>query len=145
MPPLSRNRPPPVQKIAPLVQKIAPPVQNRPPPRLEHTPPCPGTAPPVENIPPLSDQLRGDLCTLWALGFCDTLKGKLVEDEDTIPSEMVEPLVKLAEACIDGAASVIAQMFIENPDTTATVIYQAGAEACRTMRAINQPIVVSLN
>ena len=82
---------------------------------------------------------------MWALGFVDCMKGELVEDEDTIPSEMVEPLVRLAEGCIDHAASYIAQVFQENPETISKTIYLAGFEVCTAMNAAYGPTEINLN
>lgn len=39
----------------------------------------------------LSDDLRADLCKVWALGFLDAMAGGEVTDQDCIPSDMPPP------------------------------------------------------
>ena len=73
------------------------------------------------------------------------MKGEHCQDADTIPSDMVEPLVKLAEGCVDSAASFIAQVFTENPSTIYEVVYLAGSEVCATMNAAYGPTEINLN
>ena len=72
---------------------------------------------------------------MWALGFLDCMKGEPVIDDDTIPSSITPHLVKLAEGCIDNAASFIAQVFVENPQTVYQTVYGVGFEVCSAMNA----------
>ena len=97
------------------------------------------------TAPAISGPLRADLCTAWTVGFLDCMKGENVSDDDTIPSEMVEPLVKLAEGCIDHAASFIAEVFTENPETIYSTVYGAGYDVCAAMNAAYGPIEINLN
>ena len=92
-----------------------------------------GDAPGDPETPPISDELRADLCKAWVLGFLDAMKGAEVNDDDEILSDMAESLVKLSEGCIDSAASVIAQVFAENPQAVYRLVYGAGFEACLGM------------
>ena len=124
-----------------------------PPPLQEHTPPCSDApllqrCPLLQNIAPpptLSSPLRTELCQVWALGFVDCMKGGPVTDDDTIPSVMVPHLVKLAEGCIDHAASFIAEVFTENPETIYSTVYGAGYDVCAAMNAAYGPIEINLN
>ena len=115
--------------MPPLVQ-IAPPMQD---------------TPPVEKMPGLSSQLRADLCMVWTLGFVDCMKGSEAEGEDEIPSDMVEPLIKLAEGCIDRAAPLIAEVFQENPELVCGVVYQGGYDLSTAMNDAYGPTEINLN
>ena len=95
--------------------------------------------PPVEKIRGLSSQLRADLCMMWTLGFVDAMKGSEAEAEDEIPSDMVEPLIKLAEGWIDSAASYIAEVYDENPELVCGVVYQGGYVLSTAMDAADGP------
>ena len=135
MPPYAEHTPPCSE--APLGED-APPCQ-------EHTPPC-SEAPLHKHSPPtISAPLRADLCRLWSVGFLDAMKGEPVTDDDEIPSDMAEPLVKLAEGCIDGAESFISEVFVENPSTVYQTVYQAGYDVCAAMNAAYSPIEINLN
>ena len=126
----------------------SPPLSSIPPslkaPPLSENGPLMGDAPGGPEAPPptISSPLRADLCRMWALGFLDCMKGEPVIDDDAIPSELVEPLVTLAEGCIDHAASFIAQVFTENPETIYSTVYGVGFEVCL---AINLKAAAELN
>ena len=90
----------------------------------------------VQKPPPpptISEGLRADLCQVWVLGFLDCMKGEEVNGDDAILSDMAESLVKLSEGCIDSAASFIAQVFVENPQTVYQTVYGVGFEVCLAM------------
>ena len=100
----------------------------------------------VQKPPPtISEGLRADLCQVWALGFLDAMKGEEVNGDDAILSDMAEPLVKLAEGCIDHAASFIAEVFTENPETIYSTVYGAGYDVCAAMNAAYGPTEINLN
>ena len=82
---------------------------------------------------------------IWALGFLDAMKGEEVIEDDEIPSYMAEPLVKLAKGCIDHAASFIAEVFTENPETIAQTVYLAGYELSAALNAAYGPTEINLN
>ena len=122
------------------------------PPCSEDTPPCPedtpqgNDAPLQEHSPPtISGPLRADLCRVWALGFLDCMKGEEVNDDDEIPSDMAELLVKLSESSINGAEDFIAQVFTENPKMVYSTVYFAGFEVCAAMNAAYGPTEINLN
>ena len=119
-PPSSRDRPTIPGRMPPYVHEPAPVWP-------EHFPPFP------ENTPSISEELRADLCRVWALGFLDAMKGEAVNDDDMIESDIANSLVKLSEGCIDKAASVIAQIFQENPQTVFQTVYGVGFEVCSVM------------
>ena len=128
----------------------APPCSEDTPLVQEHTPPCPGATPPVSrDAPPVSDDaplsqempppstisapLRADLCRVWVLGFLDAMAGFQVNDDDAIPSDIAEALVKLSESSINGAEDFIAQVFLENPKLVYGVVYQDGFDLSTVM------------
>ena len=130
-----------------------PPLNDKPPsndgppygqePPNDATPPgALGTMPPP---PTISGPLRAALCQVWAVGFLDAMKGEPVTDGDTIPSAMAPPLVQMAEGCVDSAASMIAEIFQENPQTVYGVLYQAGYDVCIAMNAAYGPAEINLN
>ena len=146
---------PPCSEDAPLSQEDAPHVQEHTPLAQEHTPPCPeatpplsGDSPPSQEMPPpstISAPLRADLCQVFALGFLDCMKGEEVNGDDEIPSDVAELLIKLSEGCIDNAASFIAEVFTENPETIYSTVYDAGFEVCAAMNAAYGPRAINLN
>ena len=95
--------------------------------------------------PTISAPLRADLCRVFALGFLDAIKGEPVSDDDEIPSDVAELLVKLAEGCIDHASSFIAEVFTENPETVYRTIYSVGFDVCAAMNAAYGPAEINLN
>ena len=95
--------------------------------------------------PTISEELRADLCRVWALGFLDAMKGEPVTDDDSIPSDMAPHLVKLAQGCIDNAESLTAQVFTENPSTIYQTVYGVGFDVCAAMNAAYGPTEVNLN
>ena len=115
----------------------------------EHPPPPPplmGDAPgDLEHSPTISEELRVALCQVWTLGFLDCMKGEPVTDDDSIPSDMTPHLVKLAEGCIDSAASFIAEVFTENPLTIYQTVYGVGFDVCSAMNAAYGPTEINLN
>ena len=82
---------------------------------------------------------------MWVLGFVDCMKGEPVNDDDTIPSDMVPHLVTLAEGCIDHAAAFMAQVFTENPKTVYEAVYGSGFGVCAAMNAAYGPTEINLN
>ena len=126
----------------------APPSENAPA-ASEHSPPSPEHSPrPPEHSPPSGDSpahgkhsphptisppLRADLCRVFVLGFLDAMKDADVNEDDEIEEDLAETLVKLAEGCINHSASVIAQLFLENPQTVFQTVYGVGFEACLAM------------
>ena len=87
------------------------------------------------NMPPA---IIPPLCPHYA-------QGEPVLDGDTLPSSMAPHLVKLAEGCIDNAASFIAEVFAENPPTVYKTVYGVGFELCAAMNAAYGPIEVNVN
>ena len=114
--------------------EFCPPLSEHSPPLPEHTP-ASGDSPLSESSPPtISAPLRADLCKLpWVLGFLDAMKGEAVNDDDEIESDMAELLVEMAEGCIDSSTELIAQVFVENPQTVYQTIYSMGFEVSSTM------------
>ena len=93
----------------------------------------------------ISDDLRTELCQVWALGFLDAMKGEAVTDDDSIPSYLAPPLVHLAELSVDGAATMIAEVFQENPSIVYDTLYRVGYDLCMAMNVAFRPIEVNLN
>ena len=124
MPPQGENTP---QGENSPPSEVCPPISEITPPLPEHTPPLP------ISPPTISGELRADLCKAWVLGFLDAMKGAEVNGDDEIMSDMAESLETLAAGCIDHSASVIAQVFAENPQAVYQTVYGVGFEACSTM------------
>lgn len=99
--------------------------------------------------PTISDELRADLCKVWALGFLDAMAGQPVEDEDVIPANQAAPLAamvkQLAEGCINHAEAVIAELFPENPQAVYDTVYSVGFDLCSAMNAADGPTEINLN
>ena len=112
------------------------PLPQNSPPASDNSPPLGDNTPGSPEAPPISEGLRADLCRVWALGFLDCMKGEQVNDDDVILSDMAESLVELAENSIDHSASLIAQVFVENPQTVFQTVYSAGFEACLSMNLL---------
>ena len=133
----------------------APPCSEDTPLAQEHTPPCPEAAPPVSDDAPLSQEmpppstisgpLRADLCRVWVLGFLDAMAGFQVNDDDEIPSDIAEALVKLSESSINGAEDFIAQVFLENPKLVYGVVYQDGFDLSTVIDGAYEPTAINLN
>ena len=66
-------------------------------------------------------------------------------DSEALPPEIALPLATLAAGCIDRAASLIAEVFTENPSTVWKVVYRVGFDAWGAMNAANGAIEVHLN
>ena len=153
-PPCSEDAPP-CSEDAPPCSEDAPPCPEQAPLAQEHTPPLSGATPPSQELPPrlrrcpppstISAPLRADLCRVFALGFLDAMKGEPISDDDEIPSDVAELLIKLSEGCIDNAASFIAEVFQENPETIYSTIYGAGYDVCAAMNAAYGPTEINLN
>ena len=142
--PPSENIPPTSDNIPP-VSDVTPP--SFPTPPSDNGTPLMGDTPGGPEYPPptISEELRADLCRVWSLGFLDAMKGEEVNDEDTIPSSITPHLVKLAEGCIDNAASFIAQVFVENPQAVYQTVYGVGFDVCAAMNAAYGPTEINLN
>ena len=131
MPPLPEDSPAledsPPHEISPHGE-LSPPASGNSPPMPEDSPPMP------ENSPhPLSAPLQADLGRVWVLGYLDALKGEPVNEDDEILSDFADSLDKLAKGCINHSASLIAQLFVENPQTVFRTVYGVGFEACLAM------------
>ena len=121
--PQGENSPP--SEFCPPISEITPPSGDTP---------ASGDSPLSEHTPPtISAPLRADLCKAWVLGFLDAMKGEAVNDDDEIESDMAELLVEMAEGCIDSSTELIAQVFVENPQTVYQTIYSMGFEVSSTM------------
>ena len=66
-------------------------------------------------------------------------------DEDSIPSDMVAPLIQMAEQSVDGATTMIAEIFQENPQTVYATLYSVGYDLCMALNVALGPIEVNLN
>ena len=139
---------PPCSEDAPLSQEDTPLAQEDAPSCPEDAPPLSGDSPPSQEMPPpstISGPLRADLCRIFALGFLDAMKGEPISDDDEIPSDVAELLIKLSEGCIDNAASFIAEVFTENPETTYNTIYKVGFDLSTAMNGAYEPTAINLN
>lgn len=95
--------------------------------------------------PSISDELRANLEKVFALGFCDALTGRPVEDTDTIPNELADHLVLAAQESIAGAEQNIAQVFMEHPAKVYEEAYIAGYQTCIMLNGAVVPVNVHLN
>ena len=93
----------------------------------------------------LSDDLRIELCQVWARGFLEAMAGGPLTDEDYIPSDMAPYLVTLAESSVDGSSSLIAELYRENPTDVYQTIYEVGRDLYLAMATAYGPIEVNLN
>ena len=120
-PRLSGTMPPCSPTMPPASQEHAPlPQETRPPSSQEH-------APIFRNMPPYA------------------LDGRPVTAEDYIPSDMVAPLIQMAESSIDGSTSMIAELYRENPQTVYDTLYSVGYDLCMALNVALGPIEVNLN
>ena len=82
----------------------------------------------------INDDLRAELCQVFALGFLDRMAGFEVRDDDLIPYTPPPPdfattLRTLALGCINHAQDMIAANIRENPQTIYNSVYEVGVEA----------------
>ena len=142
--PPSENIPPPSDNIPPVSENTPP---SFPTPPSDNGPPLMGDTPGGPEYPPptISGPLRAELCSVWLIGFLDAMKGEAVNGDDEVLSGMAEPLVKAAEQSIDSAASIIAAIVQENPETVYRTVYQVGHDLCAAMNAAYGPIEINLN
>ena len=93
----------------------------------------------------ISNDLRTELCQVFVVGFLDTMAGGQVTDDDLIPSGMCDPLAKMAEGSIDGAAAMIGEIFQENPSAVFATVYDFGAQVAATINQAVGPAPIYLN
>ena len=74
----------------------------------------------------ISDDLRGLLIQVFALGFLDAMAGFSVEDEDVLVGVDPTAIGAAALACIAKAEDMIAANYIENPSLVHAEVYQVG-------------------
>ena len=92
----------------------------------------------------ISDDLRGTLAQVYALGFLDYCAGTPVEDDDTIPAEVALLLHDLATKYIEASEALIAALYPENPQAVHQSLYVVGYQAAKAIEELG-PRPVYLN
>ena len=77
----------------------------------------------------ISDELKGQLQQVFALGFLDAVKGEEATDDDQITQQFGNQIKVMAEAAIDNAEAAIAPLITENPTEVYRAVYSVGFEA----------------
>ena len=84
----------------------------------------------------MNSDLKATLMGIFAVGWCDEMKGSPVDDDDEIDSESVSEIEAAFLECMARAESFIGSNYIENPQMVHEAVYNAGSEAYRQAAAL---------